>query len=154
MRPLIAGLLCVLLTGVVFLAWRLNSTNAALALVQQQAQTQLAALADKSKQDALALQEKCAAQAEKVFGQLGYKSNLTSENLDNNSLQSHFIQKFNKCFMTIEENRYDSDRVFTSRFLLDAYEQREYGEYIWMSDKVKKYWEVQPIVCKEIPLAG
>ena len=56
--------------------------------------------------------------------------------------------------MTIEENRYDSDRVFTSRFLLDAYEQREYGEYIWMSDKVKKYWEVQPIVCKEIPLAG
>jgi hypothetical protein len=55
--------------------------------------------------------------------------------------------------MTIEATAYDS-RQITNRFLLDAYEQREYAEYTWMSDNVKKYWEVRPMACKEIPASG
>jgi hypothetical protein len=153
--------LAVLVVAILALVWRLNSITAALtqqqqtlSQQQQQIQTLTTALADKSKQEGLALQEKCAVQAEKVFRDLGYKFNNSSQSLDSNILQSHFNPRLNKCFMTLEANAYTSGQLGQQRFLLDAYEQREYGEYFWVSDKVKKYWEVKPVMCKEIPVAG
>jgi hypothetical protein len=151
--------LAVLLVAVLALAWRLNSTSGTLGRLQetisqqqQQIQTLTTALADRSKQEGLALQEKCAAQAEKVFLAFGYK--FASKNLDADILQSHFNSRLNKCFMTVDANSYQKGQQFSNRVLLDAYEQREYAEYTWMSDKVKKYWEVKPFACKEIPLMG
>jgi hypothetical protein len=41
-----------------------------------------------------------------------------------------------------------------SKNLIDAYEQREYAEYLWITDKVKKYWEVPPVMCRLIPAFG
>ena len=56
--------------------------------------------------------------------------------------------------MTIGATSYKSGQMVTSRFLLDAFEQREYGEYMWLSDKGKKFWDVKPAMCKEVPLVG
>ena len=44
--------------------------------------------------------------------------------------------------------------MLVNRFLLDAYEQMEFGEYTWMSSKTKKAREVLPISCKLIPSSG
>jgi len=94
------------------------------------------------------LQEKCATQADKVFRQLGYQLNGTNST---DVLQSHFNPERNKCFMTIETLAHDGTQT---RYLLDAFEQREYAEYFWMVDAVKKYWDNPPKICKEIPIAG
>jgi hypothetical protein len=148
----IVAVLCVALLAI---AWRLNSLNAVVGRQQQalsQQQQQIATLSDakSSKQDAFAMQEKCAAQADKVFRELGYKLSGSKDNISE-VLQSHFNPQLNKCFMTIETMARDGTQ---NRFLLDAFEQREYAEYFWMVDKVKKYWENPPKMCKEIPLSG
>jgi len=136
-----------------FLAWRANThQQEIIRQQQQQIDTLRTALDDKSKQDMLALQEKCANQAEKMFRQLGFK--FSSNSLGSDTLQSHFNTRLNRCFMTVESTAYQNGQMSTNRFLLDAYEQREYGSYFWVSDSVKKYWEVQPVSCKEMPLSA
>jgi len=101
MKVIVVLLLVVLLATV----WRLNSFSAVVARQQQTIaqQQQIAALtaAKTSRQEAFAMQEKCAAQAEKVFRDLGYKLN-GSTNSVSDVLQSHFNPERNKCFMTIE----------------------------------------------------
>ena len=144
-------LLVVLLAAV----WRLTSLSAIINRQQQtiaQQQQQLASLAaaKASRQEAFAMQEKCAAEADKVFRELGYKLNGSTDSVTD-VLQSHFNPERNKCFMTIETLNHDGTQT---RFLLDAFEQREYAEYFWMVDSVKKYWENPPKICKEIPLSG
>jgi hypothetical protein len=145
----------VLFVALLAMAWRLNWLNASVGQQQQtliRLQQQLAGLTDAklSKQDAFAMQEKCAAQADKVFRELGYKLNGSTDNVSE-TLQSHFNPQLNKCFMAIETMARNGSQ---SRFVLDAFEQREYAEYFWMVDKVKKYWENPPKVCKEIPSSG
>lgn len=149
---IIAGVLFIALLAV---AWRLNSLNATVGRQQQaltQQQEKLATLteAKSSKQDAFAMQEKCAAQADKVFRELGYKATGSRENVSE-ALQSHFNPQLNKCFMTIETVASDLSQ---SRFLLDAFEQRKYAEYFWFIVNGKKYSEIPPVTCKEIPSSG
>jgi len=38
--------------------------------------------------------------------------------------------------------------IFTSKTLTDAFEGKVYGNYIWSTQKGKKYWEVPPLECK------
>jgi hypothetical protein len=117
---------------------------------QQQQQIALLTAAKTSRQEAFATQEKCTAQAEKVFRELGYKLNGSTSNVSE-VLKSHFNPSRNKCFMTIETMSRDGTQA---RYLLDAFEQREYAEYFWMVDAVKKYWDNPPKVCKEMPTSG
>lgn len=85
-------------------------------------------------------QEKCANQAEKTFNQLGWdKEPLTL-------MQNHYNKALNKCFVLIE-NTTKSSQPVNSKVLVDAYEGKTYAAYLWMADKVKKYWEVPPIKC-------
>src|ERR1039457_3481793 len=143
-----------LLALVGFLAWRLASEVGVSRELRSEIQALNAKLADSSKRDSLELQGKCASQAEKVFRIMGYKENQQNGNFD--VYQSHYNAALNKCFTTIETTDIHTTpgSMFVSRFLLDAYEQREYGEYTWMSSKTKKYWEVPPMVCKLIPSSG
>jgi len=55
--------------------------------------------------------------------------------------------------MAIESITVTKGNIVNNRLLIDAYEQREYAEYTWMSRKDKKYWEVPPSICKLIPLS-
>ncbi len=115
-------------------------------------------LADKSTAENLTLQEKCAQQAEQVFRKLGYNEKGTPTNGQIAIYQNHYNPAFKKCFMTLETTTVSSTNGVgigaETRFLFDAYEQREYAEYDWLPVKDKKYWEVPPINCKLIPASG
>jgi hypothetical protein len=39
----------------------------------------------------------------------------------------------------------------TTRVVYDAFEGRVYADYLWISDKVKKFWEVPPMSCSVKP---
>jgi hypothetical protein len=138
----------VLATVLLAFAWRLNSLSVVVGRQQEQIAT--LSVVKPSKPDAFAMQEKCAAQADKVFRELGYRQTGSRDNVSE-VLQSHFNPSLNKCFMTVETMARDGSQ---SRFLLDAFEQREYAEYFWMIVKGKKYWENPPQMCKEIPSSG
>ena len=133
----------ILLAIIVVLAWLFTSELA----TNKQQHTQLSTqLADKTKLENLQLQEKCTQQAEKMFHTLGYKVN--QPNADVDTYQSHYNQKLEKCFMTIESSSLTTG--FINKVMLDAFEQREYAEYTWMPQGDKKYWEVPPKICKLI----
>lgn len=89
------------------------------------------------------LQERCAEQSRKTFNDLGFKAK------DLASYENHYNEKLNKCFIEIRNSTPSSDgRMVVSRNVSDALEGKVFGEYIWQSDKVKKYWEVAPLMCK------
>jgi hypothetical protein len=85
-------------------------------------------------------QAKCAAQGEKVFLEMGLSH-------QSDVYQSHVNSALNKCFVSIEAGVGSP----ISRWLLDAYEQRLYASYRWVSKPNKKYWEVPPQTCELIP---
>ncbi len=67
------------------------------------------------------------------------------------SHSSHYNAALNKCFMTTESMRVtESGRQVISRFLLDAFEQREYAAWVWISSKDKPAWDV-PMQCELVP---
>lgn len=146
MKTIVAGLLVV----VGILSWRLTAEVAQKGLLRGELEQLTGQLADKSKLESLQFQEKCAEQAKKVFHALGYKDE--QQNLNTDIYQSHYNTKIGKCFMAVESTNMTTSpgTQFTTRILLDAFEQREYAEYMWMSRKDKKYWEVPPTVCKLI----
>ena len=73
-------------------------------IAKQQQEIATLTQAQASKQAAFAMHETCAAQADKVFRDLGYKLNGSNST---DVLQSHFNPERNKCFMTIETMSHD-----------------------------------------------
>jgi hypothetical protein len=65
--------------------------------------------------------------------------------------QSHYNTKLKKCLLLIEATRMLGGESMTSAYLSDAYERRPYANYMWMSRKDKKYWEVPPTECELVP---
>jgi hypothetical protein len=93
----------------------------------------------------LDLQQRCAAQANKMFALYGWEKEPTA------GFTNHFNSEMGKCFMLIVNTSPDKQRPGTSietRNLSDAFERKEYAEYFWHSDEKKKYWEVRPFMCK------
>jgi hypothetical protein len=96
------------------------------------------------------LQSKCADAAARAFKQTGYNDT------DNAGFTDHFNGKLQKCFMTVKAsvwNRADGT-VTVSKNVYDAMEFKQYGEYLWTSDKVKKRWEVLPLLCDGTAIDG
>ncbi len=87
-------------------------------------------------------QERCATQAERIFNKLGW-------DFQRDSFQSHVSIKLNRCFVEIDGHATPGG---TTRVLMDAYEQREYANYVWLPREGKKYWEVPPFECTFKPL--
>ena len=139
-----------LLILVIGLGWRLNAEVENSAKLRGNLENVHAQLADKSKTESLQLQEKCGAQAEKVFHSLGYKDQ--QQNLNVDVYQSHYNREMGKCFVAIESTDMTTapGKQAVSRYLFDAFEQREYAEYHWLSSDNKKYWEVKPFICELI----
>jgi hypothetical protein len=65
--------------------------------------------------------------------------------------QSHYNTKLKKCLLLIEATRMLGGENMTTVYLSDAYERRPYANYMWMSRKDKKYWEVPPTECELVP---
>lgn len=95
----------------------------------------------------MALQEKCADQALRMFNQAGYKNNELA------GQTNHYNKKLNKCFIEIQSTDVNtsSGMIWIYRTLHDAYEGKIYGEYSWHTEKDKKYWEVPPYTCSMYP---
>jgi len=146
MKLAVAALLAIALV----LAWLLNAEVATNNQQRSQIAELTSKLGDKTARENLEFQQKCAQQAEKIFHQLGYKLNEPRSAISA-SYESHYNTKLNKCFMTVSTVNMSTPRLTTSKFLLDAYEQRGYAEYMWMADKVKKFWEVPPVDCRLTP---
>ena len=146
MKAIAIGLLVV----VGALAWRLTIEVENSGQLRHELEQITERLAHKSRLENLQLQEKCAEQAKKVFHALGYKD--VQQSLNTDAYQSHYNTTLGKCFMAIESTDMTTapGTAFINRVLLDAFEQREYAEYTWMSRKDKKYWEVPPTICKLI----
>lgn len=57
--------------------------------------------------------------------------------------------------MVLLENQQVSQKtVYTFKFVMDAFENKNFGEYIWHTDEAKKYWEVPPMKCNVVALSG
>lgn len=99
---------------------------------------------DSAKTASLELQDKCAKQASAEFK--------TFEDRELAAFTDHYNLNLNKCFILVEY----MDTVHGVRYewLNDAYEGKVYGQYEFKADKVKKYWEVPPVVCKVTPPSG
>ena len=96
----------------------------------------------------LELQGQCAAQARKMFELDGLAGKPTA------AYVNHYDEKSNKCFVAIQETRMDGDTVWTSETVLDAFEGIDYANYMWRSEKNKKYREIPPLVCSIKTPAG
>ncbi len=111
-------IIAALLVFVVGLAWLLNAEMTTSRERQDQIEQLKLRLADKSRRENLELQEKCALQAERMFRRLGYEG----------SYESHYNAERNKCFMTVDVAGTLRPLRIT-KFLYDAYEQREYAAF-------------------------
>jgi hypothetical protein len=148
MKAAMVGL-CVVIAA---LAWRvivdINTSRSKDAAIQE-LRAKLAEAA--SKLDGIELQAKCAQQAEKVFHLLGYKEDGEGSSGTLALYANHHNAPLNKCFMTIESTdmgHTSRGTIVASKYLMDAYEQREYAEFSQASGKLK--W----MICKTIPSAG
>lgn len=97
----------------------------------------------KPKNGSLELQGKCAEQSQRFFKESGYTLK------DMAQYEDHYNVRLNKCFVVLDNTDFKTvpGTSFISRNLFDAFEGKSFGEYIWKSDKVKKYWEVKPMMC-------
>jgi hypothetical protein len=113
---------------------------------------------DKSRRENLDLQERCGTQAQKVFKQWQAEneaegkrwklpSNMQTVSAD---YQSHYNAPLNRCFMTVLDTMSNGS---TSKWLIDAFESRQYAFYFWIPDPkgVKQYWEMRPVSCELTP---
>ena len=128
--------LMALLVALLAIAWRLNSTNATLTRQQQtltqqqrQIQTLTTALADRSKQETAALQEKCAAQAERFFRSFVSDARQGGNNRSSFDYANHYQTRLDKCFVALLSNAITNREVVVGRLLFDAYERKELAEY-------------------------
>ncbi len=131
----------ILVLIVAALGWLLRDERATTVQQRSEIAELTAKIADKSARGNLELQEKCAAQADKVFRQLGY-----SLSKDLSTIQSHFNVKLNKCFMSFSVL---SAGGSLSKYLIDAFEQRGYAEYLEFFGTAKT-----PPVCSLTPLGA
>jgi hypothetical protein len=97
-----------------------------------------------AQQATLDLQEKCAKQAQKAFDKMQFQDRTLA------SFTNHYNVKLNRCFIETEQEMVPGgpDIFWTYKFVSDAYEGKDFGSYVWHSDKVKKYWEVPPFQCQ------
>ena len=136
-----------LLVAVCVLGWMAHTQSVSNSTIQREIHD-LAAKSESKPVASLELQEKCAAQARKEYNASGW--NDTKEH-PLAGFTNHYNVKLGKCFMVIEDTTDAKPRdgtVFTNKLVSDAFEGKSYAEYVWRSDKVKKYWEVKPFVCK------
>jgi hypothetical protein len=144
MRNVITLLLIVVGGMLAFIAYSQRRALQEERRLTQQLTTKLSATSTTASLD---LQEKCANQAREEFKREGWEELKSKGGL--NDFSDHFNPKVNKCFVLIESTDPKNDgTVFVSKTLSDAFEGKLYGEYNWKSDKVKKYWQVPPFMCK------
>lgn len=95
-------------------------------------------------------QEKCSDQARKTFAEQGYAHKSMA------GYESHYNARLNRCFVEISttDTQISPGTIWTNRFVLDAFEGKQYATYAWHTEKDKKYWEVAPFQCEILLPSG
>jgi hypothetical protein len=96
------------------------------------------------------LQERCAKQATEEYKRQGYTTHQMAD------FTNHYDNRLNKCFMQIQDTDTHTipGTIITSKQLADAFEGKVFGNYIWRTQKGKKFWEVPPLECDVILPSG
>lgn len=136
--------MALLVVVVVALAWAARDQNASLKEHRRLLDTLTTRLDAKPKLATIDIQEQCARQAREQYRQAGWEKQALA------NFQNHYSATLSKCFMLIES----TNAVFTSKVLMDAFEGRILGNYLWQVDKGKKFWEVPPIQCDVLLPSG
>lgn len=97
------------------------------------------------------LQERCSAQAERVFKSSGFKQD------DRVQFTSHYNPELNKCFMLVDYTKTFPEAmirnltmpaaIMNDKTLSDTFERKEYANYTGRIVPDKS-WNESPIVCK------
>ena len=127
---------------VVALSLQLYRQQMRITALEKRAESEKKSGSDTKPTASLEYQGKCAEQAARFYKEGRFKND------DYHSFENHYSPILNKCFIKVIAMDENPGRTFvTSRVIYDAYEGKEYAQYIWESDKKKKYWEVPPIIC-------
>ena len=101
---------------------------------------------------ALDLQAMCAAQAKKAFQEYAAEDKAENAKLGMSTLsvdyQSHYNTKIKKCLIFTEKTYPSGKQTGMAANLWDAFERRNYANWLWVSHETKKYWEQPPISCE------
>jgi hypothetical protein len=96
----------------------------------------------------LETQGKCARQAQVAFTEAGWKRSASVD------YTNHYNAELNKCFIEITNNEIEHGQPSRSILLADAFEEKEYGSYLWINSQGKKWWEVSPLECEVTLISG
>jgi hypothetical protein len=110
----------------------------------------------------LAQQKMCADQARKAFNESDASKPINDKKFRRVSpaeYTSHYDAKANVCYIMVHESNILDDAkgnanskiISISKIVYDAFEGRVYANYLWMSEKGKKFWEVAPMECNVKP---
>ncbi len=87
-------------------------------------------------QSTLALQEKCAEGAKKLFLASGYKLGTwvdESKNIQSSNFECHYDKKLDKCFILVKyivlPQKLEDDPAWYFLFLIDVYGRKEFGAF-------------------------
>lgn len=86
------------------------------------------------------LQQKCAKQAREFLSQFDNRAVVESLN--------HYNVGLNKCFVETRSMSFSNWGHTESKVLTDAFEGRDYGSYIFVSERNKADFVVPPVECK------
>jgi hypothetical protein len=105
------------------------------------------------RQATLTQQKMCADQAKRAFHEMDAAEPKRKHNsVDSTDYTSHYDAKVNVCYIMTSSVLYlGNGTESVGRVVSDAFEGRVYASYLWLSDKVKKYWEVKPVDCSVKP---
>lgn len=96
----------------------------------------------------LELQGQCARQAEAEFKREGYAQS------DLAWFENHYNSALGKCFVAVHNTSTANGIPSSSILIVDAYEGKVYGTYVWVNGKGQKYWEVSPSECNVVQASG
>ena len=84
-----------------------------------------------------------------MFLDLGYKMNSL------NGFGNHWDEERGKCFMELTTFQTSGNgEAMTTRSVMDAFEGKQYAEYMFQSRKGKRWDEVPPLSCRAISRNG
>jgi hypothetical protein len=101
----------------------------------------------------LAEQKLCSDQSKKAYDESRLEPDVKGFKTISTDYTSHYDPVRNVCFVLLEttDSVDGGQNIMTVYSVMDAFERKIYGHYMWTSDKKKKYWEVSPIECEVTP---
>jgi hypothetical protein len=96
----------------------------------------------------LETQGKCSKQATIAFAEGGWNRSAFVD------YTNHYNPALNKCFVEIINNDFVDGHPSHSTILVDAFEGKVYGNYVWINLRGKKWWEVSPVECSVTTFSG